>query len=596
MIEPCKRPIMFELTHTADLSRWNGDAHDKDWLAYLAGVRRFVDKGKPTASVGAIAATRATAAATDSVPIAGRGKRIAMAAAAVLGLLLIAGGIQWALTRGGSKTAATPTGQETAAEVSLAVLPFVNLSSDPEQEYFSDGLSEELLNQLAQVKKLRLTARTSSFSFKGKNEDVRVIGEKLGVGNVLEGSVRKDGTQLRITAQLINTRDGSHLWSQTYDRELAGVFALQEEIAKDVAQALSIRLDVGEVTRAQGGTNNVEAYDKYLQAAAVGRQGLTLANKRQETQLYRDALALDPNFALAGYALYQALTTAVIFREESAAATREQADILARMEAQTPDAWWTANMRVARFQLQHRWSAAEATISAAQTVGSLSAERMRLTAAEFLFAVGRIEETIPTFEANRRADPLSLSASVDLQRVLHETGRDTEAQAEYVRSRSLEGNHGESNHHALFRLWRSKDPDPKLIKAQFDLILENESLPMALTRTLARNPQDAGAARAAIRQAFDAPENQDQIRMFVIALYAAHYGDMDLVLAAMHRRFIDMKAAAFAQLWYPYEGNLRADPRFKTLLRDLGLVDYYRKSGHWPDYCKPVGSDDFECR
>jgi hypothetical protein len=118
---------------------------------------------------------------------------------------------------------------------------------------------------------------------------------------------------------------------------------------------------------------------------------------------------------------------------------------------------------------------------------------------------------------------------------------------------------------------------------------------MVLTRALARNPEDGVAARSAIRQAFDAPENQDQIRMFIIALNAAHYGDQDLALAAMHRRFIEMRAVAFQQIWYPYEGKLRTDPRFKELLRELGLVDYFRKSGHWPDYCKPVGADDFEC-
>ena len=149
------------------------------------------------------------------------------------------------------------------------MLPFANLSSDPDQEYFSDGLTEEILNQLAQINALSVTGRTSSFSFKGKNEDVRTIARKLGVGNLLEGSIRKEGRQLRITAQLVNGKDGAHLWSQTYDRELSGVFALQEEIAKDVASALSIKLDVGETRRAKGGTTTVDAWDKYLQAAAL---------------------------------------------------------------------------------------------------------------------------------------------------------------------------------------------------------------------------------------------------------------------------------------------------------------------------------------
>jgi TolB-like protein len=145
------------------------------------------------------------------------------------------------------------------------VLP-LQFSSDPEQEYFSDGLTEEILNQLAQVKALRLTVRTSSFAFKGKNEDLRVIGEKLGVANLLEGSVRKAGNELRITAQLINAADGTNRWSKTYVRKLEDVFAVQEQIARDVASALSITLDVGSFSRAAGGTNSIEAYDKFLLA------------------------------------------------------------------------------------------------------------------------------------------------------------------------------------------------------------------------------------------------------------------------------------------------------------------------------------------
>ncbi len=153
------------------------------------------------------------------------------------------------------------------------MLPFANLSSDPEQEYFSDGLTEEILNQLAQIEGLAVTARTSSFSFKGKNEDVRAIGGKLGVGNLLEGSIRKEGKQLRITAQLVSSKDGAHIWSQAYNRELSGVFQLQEQIAKDVAQALSIKLDVGDTRRAKGGTTNLEAFDKYLRAGALLGKG-----------------------------------------------------------------------------------------------------------------------------------------------------------------------------------------------------------------------------------------------------------------------------------------------------------------------------------
>jgi adenylate cyclase len=240
-------------------------------------------------------------------------------------LLLIAAGLLVVFVRVPNEhlqTRATAAEQQNVAQsaqptvaapegVSLAVLPFVDMSPEHNQEYFSDGLSEELLNQLAQIKELRVTGRTSSFSFKGRNEDLRAIGEKLGVANLLEGSVRKEGNHLRITAQLINAKDGTHLWSQTFDRELTGVFAVQEEIAMAVSGALSITLDVGEMSREKGGTTNVEAYDKYLRA-----RKLYLESGPKETvqaaQTFRDALVLDPNFGRGWLGLYDALRYTLI--------------------------------------------------------------------------------------------------------------------------------------------------------------------------------------------------------------------------------------------------------------------------------------------
>ena len=147
---------------------------------------------------------------------------------------------------------------------SIAVLPFLNMSSDKEQDYFSDGLSEELLNQLAQVPQLRVIARTSSFSFKGKEVDVATIAKALNVANVLEGSVRKSANTLRITAQLVRTSDSSNLWSQTYDRQMTDVFKVQDEIAGDVVAALKVKLLPTQQLPKTQRTNNPEAYEHYL--------------------------------------------------------------------------------------------------------------------------------------------------------------------------------------------------------------------------------------------------------------------------------------------------------------------------------------------
>jgi TolB-like protein/Flp pilus assembly protein TadD len=185
--------------------------------------------------------------------------------------------------------------QTSAAEKSVAVLPFADLSPAHDQEYFCDGISEEILDALAKIEGLRVVARTSSFSFKGKNADVSEIAQKLNVQNILEGSLRREGNRIRLTAQLVNARDGFHVWSDTFERELQGVFAVQDEITLAIVNALKIKLAVVPPTRTR---QNTEAYDLYL-------QGLYFSNKsdeqslRKSLSLFHQALDKDPNFARA---------------------------------------------------------------------------------------------------------------------------------------------------------------------------------------------------------------------------------------------------------------------------------------------------------
>lgn len=156
--------------------------------------------------------------------------------------------------------------EETQNDNSIAVLPFVNMSSDEEQEFFSDGITEEILNALASVQELKVAGRTSSFAFKGQNDDLRRIGDALGVENILEGSVRKSGATVRITAQLVQVDTGFHLWSETYDRELTDVFAIQDEIANEILQQLRSKLLAGDVVVAEAKRTSPEVYELYLQA------------------------------------------------------------------------------------------------------------------------------------------------------------------------------------------------------------------------------------------------------------------------------------------------------------------------------------------
>jgi adenylate cyclase len=186
---------------------------------------------------------------------------------------------------------------------SIAVLPFDNLSEDPEQEYFSDGLTEEIISSLSSIPKLFVIARNSTFTYKGKPVKVQQVSEELGVRYVIEGSVRKGGDKIRITAQLIDAITGNHLWAERYDRNIDDIFAVQDEITKKIITAMQVKLTEGEQVRAAaGGTNNLEAYLKYLQANELINR-INPDSNALGKQLAEEATALDPEYASAYFAL-----------------------------------------------------------------------------------------------------------------------------------------------------------------------------------------------------------------------------------------------------------------------------------------------------
>jgi TolB-like protein/cytochrome c-type biogenesis protein CcmH/NrfG len=190
--------------------------------------------------------------------------------------------------------AAAPLRSTASPDASIAVLPFTNMSGSPEDEYFSDGVSEEITNALSHIGGLRVAARTSAFAFKGAREDLRNVGEKLGVATVLEGSVRRAGNRVRVTVQLVDVADGYHIWSERFDRELTDIFAIQDEIAAAVAEHLRVALVAGSARRGAAGTTNLEAYDLYLQGRAFQlRRGSGIVRARE---LFRRAVALDPEY------------------------------------------------------------------------------------------------------------------------------------------------------------------------------------------------------------------------------------------------------------------------------------------------------------
>jgi len=206
-------------------------------------------------------------------------------------------------------TPADTPAPEGPRDLSIAVLPFVNMSADPDNEYFSDGLSEEVLNVLAKMRDFRVAGRTSSFAYKDQQQDLRAIGERLGVANILEGSVRKQGDRVRVTAQLIDSRSGYHLWSETYDRQLDDIFAIQDEIATEVVKALRLTLlDTDEAVISQTAKGDVEAYNHYLRGQFHVRLR-TRAGLERALEEFQQAILIDPDYAPphAGIAMVYAL-------------------------------------------------------------------------------------------------------------------------------------------------------------------------------------------------------------------------------------------------------------------------------------------------
>jgi TolB-like protein len=234
-------------------------------------------------------------------------------------------GAQFAAALGEPETAEATEVTQAVPEKSIAVLPFANLSSDHENEFFADGVTEEILNALSHVAELRVAGRTSSFSFKGKNQDLKVIGNQLHVRHVLEGSVRRAGKRVRITAQLVDATDGYHMWSEKYDREVEDIFAVQDEIATAIATKMRTALNVGSAAKAQRATANIEAYEAYLKGRALlYRRGESI---REGMKLMEKALALDPEYGLAWSGLADTYSLLGYYWLITPEVAREKADV-----------------------------------------------------------------------------------------------------------------------------------------------------------------------------------------------------------------------------------------------------------------------------
>jgi TolB-like protein/Tfp pilus assembly protein PilF len=321
---------------------------------------------------------------------------------------------------------------------SIAILPFANMSDDKKQDYFSDGLAEEIINLMAQIPTLKVIARTSAFAFRGKEQDIRGIAETLGVSTILEGSVRRSGNRIRVTAQLINAADGSHLWSERYDRELSDIFAVQDEISAAIAKALRIKLSPEAAP--QRYMPKLAAYDAYLkgrqQQAKVTPESLELARC-----YYEQAIEFDPAFGMAHIGLAFYWMTVAHFGQhsvhEAVAAARAEVQRALQIDPSLADGHALLGYLAALFDSD--WASAEKHFEF-PLAKQASFELVKPMYGGFLYLRGNADQAIKLAERAIEEDPLDVWAHMNLHAYLQPAGREDEALAQLQKVAELDPN------------------------------------------------------------------------------------------------------------------------------------------------------------
>ena len=455
-----------------------------------------------------------------------------------------------------------------SAEISVAVLPFVNMSDDASNEYFSDGISEELLNVLVRVEGLRVPSRTSSFSFKGSDKNIAEIGKELKVDHVLEGSVRKAGDRIRVTAQLIDVNTDTHLWSETYTRKVDDIFAVQDEIAQAIVSALKVTLSGTEQSSlAQHSTDNVEAYNKYL----LGRHLWSQRTKQSllvAVEPLQQAVALDPQFDQAWAALadtyvllpeYRAGSIVEFIPEARKAAERALAINPDSARALTTQAYIKA-------MYEYDFAGANADFARAVELEPGYATGHQWFA-EILAAQRRTDEALEQIELAIEADPLSAVIAHIKGWILMYTGRTDEALAQYQAARALNplmptilGNM------VTLNLMRGEYQTARLLSAELGQILNTDQAPDLALIDAMENPALKDHAVKLIQQWPDVYDGaMDR------ALSLALLGEYDLALDNLEKAFAAGDPYAIHMNRVSLYDPLRNDPRFQALLQKMNL-------------------------
>jgi adenylate cyclase len=501
----------------------------------------------------------------------------------IIVILAIAVGLYWNFyTRKPSieseQKAVVPEAKE--APKTIAVLPFDDLSPEKDQEYFVLGLSEEILNSLAQIPDLTVIAKTSSFSFKGKDKTIQEIASVLCVDHILEGSVRKAGNALRITTQLIKAADESHLWSKTYDRELKvkEMFAVQENIATSVADELKITLGIGKSLKQLGGTDNIEAYELFL----VARGQFVNLELNRALESIDTALALDPEFANA-WALKAGIH---IWLSISGPSNRADTELDAALIAAQKAIELEPILPEGYFELGSYESARGNLIDAElnyRKALQLRPERITGMAGTYNM-VGYFKKSREIYEKLRRNDPLNLDVRSSYVVTLGLL-RDTQGvENENERCKALFGDQWKDYSWGItyYRLGTGDSVSRDEIEY---------SNPIFNAAKVYLDSPKEGLAK--LHQLYSDENNLSQIDITDISILAAYFGDPEFAMDAMEKGN-EINAFGFFKIWYPVMKEVRQLPRFKELVKEIGLVDYWKKFG-WPDFCRPVGDGDFVC-
>jgi TolB-like protein/Flp pilus assembly protein TadD len=450
-------------------------------------------------------------------------------------------------------------------EKSIAVLPLLNESGDPKDEYFADGLSEELIAALAQINGLKVIGRSSSFRFKDRHEEPKAIGEKLGVSTLLEGTVRKQDDRVRIVAELVNAADGIALWTRTFDRELKDIFAVQEEIARAVAESLKVTLLGSQDRSAQrGAPGNVEAHNAYLQGH-FHFQRRNLEDYRKAVGYFDQAIRLDPDYALA----YTERSEAWSFigdltgqHEPAWSNARSDAEKAVAIAPSLAEA--RAALGWVRFFIDWKFAEGITELKRAKELSPANPTANDLLARAILY-LGRLDEAERQARHAVELDPLSVIAQGNLARVLFFAGKLDEADATARKAAELQPASASSRRWQTLIAAQRGDGETALREAQLEPDEGYRRFELALAQYVRG---DRAAADAALADLI--ANGRDNLAYQIAEVYAVR-GEKDRAFEWLQISFDNHDTGTLTLLVDPLVRGLHDDPRFKNFLAKLGL-------------------------